>query len=45
MCRSKQQEQVLFWLCDRLPRRDGIKMDARGNGQYLAEQAAERIRR
>ncbi|HFV9398109.1 TPA: hypothetical protein ACIAKK_004614, partial [Shigella sonnei] len=38
----KQQEQVLFWLCDRLPRRDGIKMDARGNGQYLAEQAAER---
>lgn len=38
----KQQEQVLFYICDRLPRRDGIKLDARGNGQYLAEQAAER---
>ncbi|MEG2989958.1 MAG: terminase family protein [Citrobacter sp.] len=38
----KQQEQVLFYLCDHLPRRDGIKLDARGNGQYLAEQAAER---
>ncbi len=35
----KQQEQVLYYLCDRLPRRDGIKLDARGNGQYLAEQA------
>lgn len=38
----KQQEQALFYICDRLPRRDGIKLDARGNGQYLAEQAAER---
>lgn len=35
----KQQEQALFYICDRLPRRDGIKLDARGNGQYLAEQA------
>lgn len=35
----KQQEQCLYYICDRLPRRDGIKLDARGNGQYLAEQA------
>ena len=35
----KQQEQALYYICDRLPRRDGIKLDARGNGQYLAEQA------
>ncbi|WP_188009235.1 hypothetical protein [Grimontia hollisae] len=38
----KQQEQVLYFIADRLPRRDGIKLDARGNGQYLAEQAAEK---
>ena len=38
----KQQEQALFYIADRLPRRDGIKLDARGNGQYLAEQAMYR---
>lgn len=38
----KQQEQALYFFCDRLPRRDGIFLDARGNGQYLAEQAAYR---
>lgn len=38
----KQQEQALYFICDRLPRRDGIKLDGRGNGNYLAEQAAER---
>lgn len=38
----KQQEQCLYFVCDRLPRRDGIWLDARGNGQYLAEQAAYR---
>ncbi|HFN7983861.1 TPA: terminase family protein [Escherichia coli] len=38
----KQQEQALFFICDRLPRRNGIKLDGRGNGNYLAEQAAER---
>ncbi|SIO94801.1 terminase large subunit domain-containing protein [Vibrio spartinae] len=38
----KQQEQALYYLCDRMPRRDGIKLDARGNGQYLAEQARYR---
>lgn len=35
----KQQEQALYYICDQLPRRDGIYLDARGNGQYLAEQA------
>ncbi|EOI6871233.1 terminase family protein [Yersinia enterocolitica] len=38
----KQQEQALFYICDRLPNRDGIKLDGRGNGQYLSEQAAYR---
>lgn len=38
----KQQEQVLFWLIDRLPRFEGGAMDARGNGQYLAEIALQR---
>ncbi|WP_418114583.1 hypothetical protein RJD40_20845 [Vibrio scophthalmi] len=38
----KQQEQALYYIADRLPRRDGIKLDARGNGQYLAEQAMYR---
>jgi len=38
----KQQEQVLFYLVDRLPRFMGGAMDARGNGQYLAEVAMQR---
>ena len=38
----RQQEQALYYICDRLPRRDGIKLDARGNGQFLAEQAKYR---
>lgn len=38
----KQQEQVLFYIVDRLPRLQGGALDARGNGQYLAEQAVER---
>ncbi|WP_299533371.1 hypothetical protein [uncultured Herbaspirillum sp.] len=38
----KQQEQVLFWLADRLPRFSGGAHDARGNGQYLAEVAMQR---
>lgn len=33
----KQQEQILFYMLDRLPRFRGGGMDARGNGQYLAE--------
>jgi phage FluMu gp28-like protein len=38
----KQQAQVLFHIIDRLPRFIGGAMDARGNGQYLAEEAALR---
>jgi phage FluMu gp28-like protein len=33
----KQQEQLEFWVVDRLPRFSGGANDARGNGQYLAE--------
>jgi len=40
----KQQAQVLFYIVDRLPRFIGGAMDARGNGQYLAEEAALRYR-
>jgi hypothetical protein len=35
----KQQEQILFYIVDHLPRFIGGAMDARGNGQYLAETA------
>lgn len=35
----RNQEQVLFYIVDRLPRLKGGALDARGNGQYLAEQA------
>ena len=36
----RQQEQILFFLVDRLPRFRSGALDARGNGGYLAEQAA-----
>lgn len=38
----RNQEQVLFYIADRLPRLSGGQLDARGNGQYLAEQARYR---
>jgi len=38
----KQQEQVLFYIVDRLPRFIGGALDAGGNGMYLAEQARHR---
>ena len=38
----KQQEQVMTYIIDRLPRFLAAKFDARGNGQYLAEQAKYR---
>lgn len=38
----KQQEQILFWLGDNLPRFTHGAFDARGNGQYLAEVAMQR---
>lgn len=37
----EQQRQVLFYLVKRLPRFTGGAMDARGNGQYLAEVAMQ----
>ena len=38
----KQQEQILFYIGDRLPRMIGGALDAGGNGMYLAEQARHR---
>ncbi|MDR1311115.1 MAG: terminase family protein [Burkholderiaceae bacterium] len=38
----RQQEQIAFYLLDRLPRFMGGAFDARGNGQYLAEVAMQR---
>lgn len=38
----KQQEQVLFYVVDRLPRFMAGALDATGNGMYLAEVAAQR---
>ena len=38
----KQQEQVLFYIVDRLPNMIGGALDAGGNGMYLAEQARHR---
>lgn len=38
----QQQEQVLYFVVDRLPRFRAGKLDARGNGQYLAERAMQR---
>ena len=38
----RQQEQILYYLCDRLPRLRAGALDNRGNGGYLAEQAEYR---
>ncbi len=38
----EQQRQIMFFICDRLPRLSGLAFDATGNGGYLAEQAALR---
>lgn len=38
----RDQEQILFFIVDRLPRFFAGKLDARGNGQYLAERAQQR---
>lgn len=37
----KQQEQVMKYIIDRLPRFQAGAFDARGNGQYLAEAAVD----
>ncbi|WP_290889413.1 hypothetical protein [Arenimonas sp.] len=41
-CPFRQQEQILFAICDALPRFRGGAMDATGNGAALAEYAANR---
>jgi phage FluMu gp28-like protein len=38
----KQQEQILFWTVDNLPRFMHGSHDARGNGSYIAEVALQR---
>jgi len=38
----REQEQILFYICDRLPQFSGAALDARGNGQYLAERARQK---
>lgn len=38
----RQQEQILFYIVDRLPRFCAGKHDARGNGQFLAEYAVQK---
>ena len=38
----EQQKQILFYLVDRLPRFRSGAMDARGNGQFLAEVAMQK---
>jgi phage FluMu gp28-like protein len=37
----REQEQVLVYIGQRLPRFSGAALDARGNGQYLAERARQ----
>lgn len=41
-CPFSQQEQILFYIVDRLPRFRGGAMDAGGNGASLAEKAADK---
>ncbi len=37
-----QQREILYYICDRLPRLSGGALDATGNGAYLAEKAAQK---
>lgn len=39
----EQQRQILFFIGDRLPRLLAMKLDAGGNGAYLAEVAQQRF--
>jgi phage FluMu gp28-like protein len=41
-CPFQQQEQALFFLCDRLPRLSGGALDKGGNGAFLAERAMQK---
>ena len=42
-CPFRQQEQIVFYILNRLPRFRSAAFDARGNGQYLAERAAQKF--
>ena len=42
-CPFTQQEQIVFYILSRLPRFRSAAFDARGNGQYLAERAAQKF--
>lgn len=41
-CPFDQQREVVYYVGDRLPRLLAGKLDARGNGQYLAEKAVQK---
>ncbi len=41
-CPFEQQKQIFFYLVDRLPNFSKAALDARGNGQFLAEVATQR---
>jgi len=41
-CPFDQQRETLFYVGERLPRFTAGKLDARGNGQYLAEKAVQK---
>lgn len=41
-CPHRTQEQILFYMADRLPRFTGGALDARGNGSFLAETCRQR---
>ncbi len=40
-CPHRTQQQILFFLCNGLPRFSGLALDARGNGSALAEAARQ----
>jgi phage FluMu gp28-like protein len=41
-CPFQQQEQILFYICDRLPKLTGGALDKGGNGAFLAERARQK---
>jgi len=41
-CPFRQQEEILYYIVDRLPRFRSGALDGTGNGQYLAERAAQK---
>lgn len=41
-CPFQQQEQILYYIVDRLPRFRFGALDSRGNGQYLGERAMQK---